>query len=101
MLQSLAHSTTCTDVAKGAQALQVMNQAELPRKNFSFVYGYAFVTDAKVEATFRTGGVRNVEAAGGAFVFVFPTEWELKSIRLFSGRSVAGRCSIDSSTSPC
>lgn len=101
VLQSLAHSVTCTGLAKGDQPLRVMNQTELPRKNFSFVYGYAFVTDARVEATFRTAGVRNVDAAGGAFVFVFPTEWELESMRLFSGRSAVGGCSVDSSTSPC
>lgn len=101
VLQSLAHSTTCTEVARGAEALQVMNQAELPRKNFSFVYGYAFVPDARVEATFRNVGVKDVQAAGGAFVLVFPTEWELQGMRLLSGRSVVERCSIDSSTSPC
>lgn len=101
VLQSLAHSVTCTGLAKGEQALLVMNQTELPRKTFSFVYGYAFVPDARVEATFRTVGVRDVEAAGGAFVFVFPTEWKLQSMRLFSDRSAVGGCSIDSSTSPC
>lgn len=101
-MQGLAHSLSCQKLDTNPEALQVLDRSELPDKDFSFAIGLAVVRNAKVEATFQNSPTENVSASGGVFVLVFPTQRELKSIRLLSGTSLVEQCSVTgNSGQPC